>query len=110
VARLSSARGGLLGQISPLGVGPAQAAPAIEVIDGGKGAVDSGWGGFGDRLQVRAVVADGPVAGGSVSQRVAIHCRASEPGQELTNLGKVGATGFRTQGGTQVRRLHMTHP
>jgi hypothetical protein len=67
----------LVRQVSALGVGAAQAALRVEVVDGGERAVDRRRRCLRDRLQVRAVVADGPVARCGFGERVAVDHRGS---------------------------------
>ena len=77
-------RGG--GQVDPVGVGRAEAAADVEVVDGGEGVVDGGGGTFVDGEQVGAPVADGPVPGRGVGEGVAVEVGVGEPARNPRTL------------------------
>ncbi len=85
------------GEAGALGVDTAEAPPHIEVVDRRQRAVHRRRRGLGHGLQVRPVVADGPVSGGGVGQGVTIDHGRAQPVQVLADLGQVGATGLRAQ-------------
>ena len=72
------------------GRGP-EAAPGVEVVDGGKRVVDGRRAAFEHGLQVGAVVAHGPVAAVGAGERILVEVGGGKPGQELADLGGVGA-------------------
>ena len=68
-----------------------EAAPGVAVVDGGKRVVDGRRAAFEHGLQVDAVVAHGPVAAVGAGERNLVEVGGGKPGQELADLGGVGA-------------------
>jgi hypothetical protein len=86
------------------GVGGSEAAADVEVVDGGERVVDGRGLALEDGLQVRAVVADRPIARVPRSQRAAFGGGAGEPREVLADLRGVRAAGLLGQRSRRERR------
>jgi hypothetical protein len=77
-------------QVARDALGLAEAAPGVEVLQGGQVLVHRGGGPLDHRDEVAAVVADGPVLRRSVVQRVPVGLGALQPGQVGTDGAAIG--------------------